>query len=166
MKIYLAARLSRQTEMIGYARCLEALGYAVTSRWILGNHEGESPADPLNAQLAAEDRQDILNSDIVISFTEDQAFPRGSRHVEFGIGYEHGKLMYFVGPYENIFHWLKGVLWFDSWETIFEHLEEVMTFHTAQEYMQQVSTGLFPAAYEASMATSSSRLDLFTVNSL
>jgi hypothetical protein len=130
IKIYLASRYSRREEMERYARELEVLGYGITSRWVNGNHtSGPHPDmnDPINRRLAENDRNDVLAADLVISFTETELFPRNSRHCEFQIAYEHGKICYLVGPYENIFHWLPGVKRFNNWQDLTEHLKDLVS---------------------------------------
>lgn len=128
MLIYLAARYARRAEMAGYARELDAMGYHVTSRWIHGSHElDDHPAPAERARLAAEDLEDLLAADVVISFTEQ---PRaaldkpghGGRHVEFGLALALGKRVMIVGPRENVFHWLPAVECCESWEQAREHL--------------------------------------------
>jgi hypothetical protein len=122
MKVYPAARYGRYPEMQLYAHQLCELGYEVTSRWILGDHElrsdGQSDADQWATVWAEEDRDDLLAADIVVSFTEGSDVPgraRGGRHVELGIALAEGKRVLVVGPRENVFHYLGGVDVFAGW---------------------------------------------------
>ena len=131
MRIYLAARYGRHEELMGYAEELRALGYQVTSRWILGDHElrsgGHSDEDAWAVVWAAEDRLDLLEADIVVSFTEGADVPgraRGGRHVEFGMALERGKRLIVVGPRENVFHYLPLVRRFETWAEARDHLAE------------------------------------------
>ena len=113
MKIYLAARYGRRIEMLGIAQCLTRAGHQVTSRWIDGCHEAADGDTDRWQEFAQDDLDDILRADTVVSFTERQAFPHGSRHVEFGMAYAWCKMV-IIGPLENPFHALPGVLRFDT----------------------------------------------------
>ena len=113
-KIYLASRYGRREELKGYRNVLESMGYKITSRWLNGNHEikdgqSEQVSDKLRVKFAEEDWADLLEADIVISFTEipRSTNSRGGRHVEFGAGLALGKVNLVCGPRENIFHYLK-----------------------------------------------------------
>lgn len=122
MKIYLAGLYSRREELNEYRALIEALGHTVTSRWLNGLHALPAGAtleqrveamDPevaeRIAQFAREDVSDVLDADLVISFTETGPTPRGGRHVEFGIAFAVGKKLWVVPGRENIFHWLPSV---------------------------------------------------------
>jgi hypothetical protein len=141
MNVYLAARYSRLREICGYANDLTSLGFTVTSRWLHGQHtSGEQPdmKNPVNKLLSHHDRTDIIRSNFVIHFTEpeDALYPRGSRHTELGIAYERGKLNYVVGPYENIFHHLDGILRYETWDAFLDHFREVAKFLKSLHIMQ------------------------------
>lgn len=120
MKIYLAARVSRKSELCKYADELRAAGHDVTSRW-LGQHDLSPYEDktPEERQVCGEhDLADVLRSDCVVSFTEDADIPntsRGGRHVELGIGIAAKKILVIVGPRENVFHWLPGIKIVETW---------------------------------------------------
>lgn len=114
MKIYLAARFSRQLELRGYADQLRANGHIVTSRW-LGQHD-ESTYEELTPEgcrkCGEHDVFDVAQADCLISFTEPLHVPntsRGGRHVEFGIALALGKQLHLVGPKENVFHHLLNI---------------------------------------------------------
>jgi len=122
MKIYLAARYGRRAEIAKYGEKLTALGHTITSRWLKGLHslpDGvtlERKIEQLDPEVrhrieefAFEDVADVLEADLVISFTETGPTPRGGRHVEFGIAYAVGKKLWVVPQRENIFHWLPKV---------------------------------------------------------
>jgi hypothetical protein len=112
MRIYLAARYSRMSDLLVYLPELEGLGHEVTSRWVRGAH------DEIGAMRAAqEDRSDLLCSDSIISFTEkpDSPYGRGGRHVEYGIGLALGKRLIVVGYRENVFHYLPEIEFFETW---------------------------------------------------
>lgn len=118
MKIYLAARFSRQAEMRGYAEQLERAGHEVTSRWIDPQDEqAYEELTPAGCKKCAEhDVADVLRADAIIAFTEppEPNTSRGGRHVEFGIAIAAGNVLMIVGPRENVFHWLPEVNQFDS----------------------------------------------------
>ena len=112
MRIYLASRYDRRFEMLGVMSVLLRAGHAVTSRWIEGRGEGPE-------MEAAEDMEDVLRANCLVSFTEEPAASvawaaRGGRHVEFGLALAAGKRLCVVGPRENIFHHLPRVEVFGS----------------------------------------------------
>lgn len=123
MKIYLAARFTRGSELCGYRRQLEDLGHIVTSRWINGSHHptatdvGEEGNLQERARWAREDIDDLLEADLCIHFTEPagQGPARGGRHVEFGVCLGAGIPVMVIGHRENIFHCLPQIQFFESW---------------------------------------------------
>lgn len=124
MRVYLASRFGRRLELLDHARELERVGITVTSRWIRGEHEAEGDdlrdRRALARRYALEDLADLELADVVISFTEEPGVggrARGGRHVEFGYAYARGKRLAIVGPLENVFHALLGVMRFPDWET-------------------------------------------------
>lgn len=118
MKIYLAARYERRTELAGYADRLRKLGHVVTSRWLAGNAEL-----PVAAQ-AEMDLADIDEAEVVVSFTEPPGvYSRGGRHVEFGYALARGKSLVIVGPAENIFH-VKAEEQYPNFEALVEEWEK------------------------------------------
>lgn len=120
IKVYLAARYSRNAEMREVRDILASFGMEVTSRWIdlhpdiVGNHEESKGEDALNrapkecAPLAMHDLDDLARSNWVINFT-GQGGRRGGRHVEFGYALATGKRLFVVGPREHVFHTLPAV---------------------------------------------------------
>ena len=124
MKIYLAARYSRNDEMRGVRDVLQALGYEVTSRWI-DQHGGDVlesfVASKLNddpghcARYGLVDVEDMTAAEAIVSFTSADGGGKGGRHVEFGWGIAAGKRMVVVGPREHIFHTLPEVEHYPSW---------------------------------------------------
>lgn len=89
MKIYLAARYSRNTEMRGVRDVLAALGHEVTSRWIdchAGGHLTSFTPEHLKndpqycARLGRDDIEDINAADAVILFTDTAGGGKGGRH--------------------------------------------------------------------------------------
>lgn len=135
MNVYLAARYSRREEMLGYAMQLEELGLWVTSRWITGCHEKPGRDDRATTGptaytveerevFAEEDLLDLMQSDLLIAFTEPESAKasRGGRHVEFGFALGKGIPCIVIGTRENVFHCLERVRWFETWEEFREWL--------------------------------------------
>lgn len=127
MKVYLAARYSRNDEMRGVRDVLQALGHEVTSRWI-DQHGGDLlesiVAEKLNAEPAAcakyahIDVEDLKAADTVISFTSAGGGGKGGRHIEFGVALGLGKRLMIVGPRENVFHTLPAIEWYPDWSRL------------------------------------------------
>lgn len=127
MKIYLAARFGRRSELRRYADVLQRLGHEVTARWVFGAHENESGqyAPSMLERFALEDWADVMTSDALIAFTEGPDAPggsRGGRHVELGAALAVGKRVVVVGPRENIFMRLPVVEHFPTWPDFLESL--------------------------------------------
>ena len=126
MKLYLAARFSRQLELRKYADELRSNGIIVTSRW-LGQHDESTYEEltPEGCQKCGEhDVEDVLAADGIVSFTEPNGIPntsRGGRHVELGIAIGAGKKLYAIGPRENVFHWLPSILWYETFDHFMVH---------------------------------------------
>ena len=125
MKIYLAARYSRHPEMRDYRDQLEAHGHQVTSRWIdlHGGDLGQSiPPERLNLdpegcrRYAETDLMDIIESEMVISFTEGNGGGKGGRHTEFGLAVAMHKITVIIGPREHVFHTLPSVGMYANWQ--------------------------------------------------
>ena len=120
MKIYLAARWGRRSELRGYRDELEKMGHTVTSRWLDDHDTGD--ADNA-AFVATQDLDDIIDANALIFFGEDPLLglgKRGGRHVEFGFAFACAppKTVFLVGPRENVFHYLPSVLWFEQWTNL------------------------------------------------
>ena len=126
MNVYLAARYPRREELLKYADELEDAGHYVVSSWLNGDDEVvENAGRYLSgaSDVAAKDLEDLLQADVLISFTELAAIvpyldaaARGGRHVEFGYAIGTGKTLFIVGPTENVFHTLSFIRFFDEWE--------------------------------------------------
>lgn len=157
MNIYLASRYSRRLELCRYRDQLQALGFRVTSRWLNGEHQISDSGQPigehgerlvegddgsmsevaaiLRLSFAREDVADVLQSNIVINFTEPPRSnaSRGGRHVEFGLalglnlqaaryGLGWRTRLVVIGYRENLFHWLPEVEFFPTWEACLKSL--------------------------------------------
>lgn len=111
MRIYIAGRFSRQLEFREVAKRLTEMGHEVTSSWldesVLLNHSMHDITPAYSAKAAQHDLQDIDYADAVLFYAEDPLVgtPRGGRHVEFGYALAKGKLIFVIGPKENIFHY-------------------------------------------------------------
>jgi hypothetical protein len=145
IKVYLASRYARREEMAEYAKRLQKLGFDITSNWVWGKHD--IVGNPGNTkQFATMDRADLLRADLVINFAEPKEldYPRGSRHTEFGMAYERGKVCYVVGKFgtdlENIFHSLEGVLVFENWDDLlYPHLQQLAIYAKAKAIMEIIT---------------------------
>ena len=131
MKLYLAARFSRLPELLGYKAELEADGFVVTSRWLLGGHEWVGTADediPVSelVRFAQDDLEDIDAADVIVCFTESpRSGPaRGGRHVEAGYALAKGMPIIVVGHRENVFYCLPDVDFAETWEEAREWLRQ------------------------------------------
>ncbi|MHB8573642.1 MAG: hypothetical protein ACYDAY_11930 [Candidatus Dormibacteria bacterium] len=120
-QVYLAARFGRQQELRAVAGWLRTAGYLCDPTWLRGGHDlplDVAPDDPRGAQFAQEDLRDLLESDIVICFTEEPGVAgraRGGRHVEMGIAIGTNKRVIVVGPRENVFCWLPFMERYSTW---------------------------------------------------
>src|SRR5262245_42163254 len=121
MKLYLSASYVRKPELQGYRNTLICLGHEVTSQWLdepeneddgYGMHVG-----PDYCFLAERDVYDIDRADGFVAFTEAPGgYPRGGRHVEYGIAIAKCKQLFVVGYRENAFHHLPHVMFYDNFE--------------------------------------------------
>jgi hypothetical protein len=133
VKIYLAGRFGRQTELRVVRLELSTMGFPVTSRWLDQQNPGDwpdgTPFEVLNndpasvAPFAVRDMEDLLEADTVISFTDGAFGARGGRHVEFGLALALGKRMLIVGPRENLFHTLGRVEHHPEWAGLAAQME-------------------------------------------
>lgn len=124
---YGAAAWDRRQEMQEIARKLISLGDTVPARWLIdGDHDMESLEAEAQktdrARFAKEDLEDIANANGFFTLTEprnDSPFSGGGRHVEFGFAYAKQIVTGFpriviIGHYENVFHYMEGVEYFQS----------------------------------------------------
>jgi hypothetical protein len=116
MKIYLASRWSRIKEMRTVACRLQDLGHTVQCRWIWRAEPNVSNLDgPDAARVAAEDLEDVRESNCLILFAEAPRTPtRGGRMVEFGAALAAGKRIIIIGGRENVFTCLPQIKHFES----------------------------------------------------
>jgi hypothetical protein len=143
IKVYLASRYARREDIEKYAHTLQALGFEIASTWVFGERDiVGSPSE--TKTFATMDRLDLLGADIVINFAEPKEvdYPRGSRHTEFGMAYERGKVCYVVGKFgtalENVFHSLEGVLVYEDWGSLYSHLQELAVYGKTKDIMEKI----------------------------
>lgn len=128
LRVYLAAQFPKKILLGKLSEDLQSEGIHVTSRWLTEKAAPDSTLDQSSPEYlrkhAMIDINDIHDADVVVLFTEDPlvGIPRGGRHFE--AGYAFAMQMVFgiddmqlitVGPRENIFHYLDGVLNFPTW---------------------------------------------------
>ena len=122
--IYLAGRYGRKAEIKEAADILETKGYRIASRWVY--NVGEEPTSIRHRYLEAiRDYHNLAEADIFMAFTEDpeSAWVRGSRHVEMGLAIAWRKDIIVIGPKENIFCHLPGIMKvYCNWEEYQETL--------------------------------------------
>lgn len=125
MKVYLAGALPRRDELRGYADQLISNGVEVTSKWLWANDHPVASWD--NRNLAMRNVNDLLGSDVVLVFLDDDAGSKGGHHVEFGFAYGMHALglarVEVVGEPKNIFHDAQGVVQHDSWPAAFSNIQ-------------------------------------------
>lgn len=129
-RIYIAGRFSRQREFRTYAAQLRKRGATVDARWLERDESDWSAADIRSGnayairegnKAAHEDLRDVMRSNLLLSFTEndDAGYTSGGRHVEFGIAYTMGLSLVIVGPRENVFHCHGVAAKFDDFDAFF-----------------------------------------------
>lgn len=130
MRIYLASRYSRITEMRNYTAQLAEIGHEVTSRWVhrayqIVTDEYKDDLHHLEARCAEEDLEDLRAAECIICFSEPprSTTSRGGRHVEFGAAVAWGTRLILVGPRENVFHYVPQVEVYETWEELRQFLQ-------------------------------------------
>ena len=134
MKVYLASRYSRRSEMQHIANVLEGIGCEITSRWINGNHQISDEGLSIEAKqeerirFAVEDMEDLLAANCCIAFSETPrgTNSRGGRHVEFGIALGNCMRCIVIGPRENVFHCLPEVEWYPDLEAFLSNNQRLV----------------------------------------
>ena len=109
MKIYIASKFSSRNRLIPYRDAIEAMGFEVTSTWMLDDPEPSANFDSLGDNLeesqsmATRDINQVGNCDIFIICTEDPS-DTGGREVELGMAIVTNKTIFRIGPIRNVFH--------------------------------------------------------------
>jgi hypothetical protein len=99
MRIYIAGRYSSMYLFNVIAKELESNGTNIVCdcTWLTGK-----TVDTCPLECASNDIQDIVNSDLLLLFT-DSIGRNGGCYVELGIAMSHGVNCIIVGPYTNVF---------------------------------------------------------------
>jgi hypothetical protein len=118
-KLYLAGRYQTKDILADIAEALRNKGHHVTSSWL-------NQIDTNMEEAATRDMQDVREADYLVSFTEksEVGYNTGGRHAEFGAAWVWGKKLLLVGPRENIFHHLPGVVQLNSVVELLEYLDK------------------------------------------
>ena len=106
-----------------------------------GNNSTE--AADLRKCFAMEDLGDVHACDLFIAFTEPprSTASRGGRHVEFGYALGLAALrvsgspqIIVVGHRENLFHWLDGIDFYETWDELLKTLRQPSPESLADEF--------------------------------
>lgn len=121
MTVYIASRFERKHEMKALVSLFAEHNIQVEARWLdedISPQSQLSDLTPLYCRSKAEiDLEDINSSDTFVFFSDDRPITvRGGKHVEFGYALATGKRLVVIGPHENIFHYLPGVVQYHSVE--------------------------------------------------
>jgi hypothetical protein len=121
MKVYLAAMYGSKEKIKEVAAKLNGIGITVTSSWLYSTDD----ADDIPG-AAYRDLMDVKEADAVINFTTDRSvgYVTGGRHVEFGAAWAWGKKLIIVGPKENIFHELEGIVHLQDENELLRYLKK------------------------------------------
>jgi nucleoside 2-deoxyribosyltransferase len=125
--IYLAAGYDQQERMRSYRKVLEEIGYIVTSRWIdvKESNPMQEATIAANKDAAAfycnADLADISRADFFFMFT-DTPSTSGGRHTELGYALARNKVIFIVGPRENVFQAHPMVHHFGTWDEMKDYL--------------------------------------------
>lgn len=129
MKIYLASRYARRSELNGYAGILENLGHVITSNWLMGHHViledlPQKERIEKSAKFAQEDLDGIENCELFVLFTDEpeKVWKAGGMFVELGYALALKKKVVIVGKEENVFCYLPKIKIFSSWNNFLTHL--------------------------------------------
>ena len=125
MRVYLAARFEQKEELKALVPLLAEHNLRVQARWL---DEKVSPTSQLSdltpaycAEQAEVDLEDIRACDIFVFFGDAVAkTTRGGKHFEAGYASGLGKRIVVVGPPENIFHYLDGIVHYSDVDSFLE----------------------------------------------
>lgn len=126
---YISARFTRKEEAQALAIKLRQLGYKITSTWHVQTQPEMLYRDngKLISEFAQKDVDEVRAAKGIISLSEVEENPwgRGGRHVECGIAIERNMLWIVIGPKENIFHYLPGVIHYRTEEDFLDAMSAV-----------------------------------------
>ena len=119
MKAYVAARFEQKSEMKALVPLFAANNIEVRAHWLDETVSATSQLSDLTPEYCAEQAQvdldDIKACDLFVFFADSVAkTTRGGKHFEAGYASGLGKRIVVVGPPENIFHYLPGVIHYAS----------------------------------------------------
>jgi len=101
INVYIAASFPRKEEAQALCEQLEASGkYSVQSTW---HKPRENPEYDACKEHAERDFWQVAESGMLIQFTGD-SLTKGGRHSELGLALAWKKVVYLVGPREQVFH--------------------------------------------------------------
>lgn len=125
LKVYLAGRFERREELVRCAAELQEFGYETTARWLSSDDDNNDRTRYRG--YAENDIVDIRSADIVIHFTDGVrggcSPGAGGRNVEFGIAISARKTNVVVGPREHVFHYLPGIVHYETWAIARNHFK-------------------------------------------
>jgi nucleoside 2-deoxyribosyltransferase len=114
--------------MRGYRKIMEdRRNFIITSRWIdvKESNPMQDAAIAADQELAANrcrvDLDDIDRAEIFVMFT-DTPSTSGGRHTELGYAIARERVIFIVGPRENIFQAGEGVIHFATWDDLSSYL--------------------------------------------
>lgn len=131
--VYIGARYGRREEAKELADLLAIRGIQVTSTWLWQTEDemlyGQGPE--VAGAFGDKDEMEVKQADgmVYLSEEENNVWGRGGRHVEYGGALFLGKLMFVIGPQENLFHYNSTerpnkVTHFDSVDSFIAYLDE------------------------------------------
>ena len=130
MKIYTAARYSRQEEMRLFGEELRRLGHTPTARWTHGDEEGKT-------QLAAAemDVEDVHVAEAIVFFGEASGSLNrgGGRWFELGVAWERGKLCFAVLGHSGMGEHAVSK---EGHESVFTHLPNIKCCSSKEELLE------------------------------
>ena len=143
MKVYLAGMFSTIKTRKQQAAELRAMDIVVTARWVdetvPHNVEMKDLGDQYHIETSVADIEDIDAADVFVEFVPSdtelvdatlRSSSRGGRHFEMGYAYAKGKIIYVVGPKENVFHHLPAstIQHFATWDEAKKRMQALAFF--------------------------------------
>lgn len=135
MQFYLGSRWSRREELCDVRTELNDMGHEVTSRWLDNPLDRKGDGSHLHhdtlEQIAVMDFEDLIKSDCVVIFTENDSDKKRGRNakggfwVEFGIAIALNKRTLLVGPKSNAFCYMPLVGHYEDTDSFLDSVEEL-----------------------------------------
>jgi nucleoside 2-deoxyribosyltransferase len=119
MKLYLANMFSLRAETEEFAASLTRAGHKIVSSWVFGNEEHLTFPG-----IAQQDLAEVAVCDAVVKFSQPYGtlHAGGGRHFEAGYALGLGKLVFVVGPHEQIFDWHPHIINFPTLDFLMRYL--------------------------------------------